>query len=83
MQPQQSLVLTPRLRLAPAAPGTFTFHSDFTDADYILNTNIHNQSAAEAYCNSQGGHLVSYASQYEQLEVENYYIGHVRNAPMD
>jgi hypothetical protein len=63
---------------AAAAPGAFRYHSNFTEADYILNTGVHNQSAAEAYCNSQGGHLVSYASQYEQIEVESYYIGKVR-----
>ena len=55
----------------------YHYHSNFTEADYVLNTNQYNQSEAEGYCNSQGGHLVSYASQYEQLEVEGYYIGRV------
>lgn len=32
-----------------------------------------NFSVAEAFCNSQGGHLVSYTSQAEQYEVESSY----------
>jgi hypothetical protein len=50
-----------------------SFHSNFSNATYLLNTNLLNQSSAQAFCNSQGGHLVSYARQYEQLEVENHY----------
>ncbi len=55
-----------------------SFHSNFSNATYLLNTNLLNQSSAQAFCNSQGGHLVSYARQYEQLEVENHFTSMVR-----
>ncbi len=53
-----------------AAPGpqkrleTDRFH-------YLLNTRRMNFSAAEAYCQTQGGHLASYASIDEQVRSEH------------
>jgi hypothetical protein len=31
--------------------------------------------AAESFCTDRGGHLVSYGSAAEQLDVEDYYVG--------
>lgn len=41
---------------------------------YLLNTKAMNFTAAEAYCQSQGGHLASYTTLEEQQEVERYYV---------
>ncbi len=40
---------------------------------YMLNTNPMISRDAQAYCNSQGGHLVSYTSYDEQADVEGYF----------
>jgi hypothetical protein len=57
-----------------AAPGIFTFKSNSTNKTYALNTNPLDQKSAQQVCNNMGGHLVSYATYEEQIEVESYYI---------
>jgi hypothetical protein len=64
--------------LCPAAPGFFHYTSNSTNNSYILSTYTnYSHSAAQAYCNRQGGHLVAWASAEEQAEVEQYYITQV------
>lgn len=65
--------------LCPAAPGFFHYYSNNTNSSYILSTYTnYSHSAAEAYCQKQGGHLAVWASMEEQAEVEQYYITQVR-----
>ena len=45
-----------------------------TGMKYTLNTMKMNFSTAEAACNLQGGHLVSYSNLEEQQEVENFFV---------
>jgi hypothetical protein len=45
-----------------------------TNTTYSLNTRLTNFTVAEAACNSQGGHLVSYASLQEQRKVEEFFV---------
>jgi hypothetical protein len=59
----------------PAAPGPqIIYTNDTTGTSYLLNTAPHNFSAAQSYCNENGGNLAGFASLAEQLEVEKYYI---------
>jgi hypothetical protein len=51
----------------------FTYQSNITNATYILNTNKMSQTAAEGYCVDQGGHLVAYATETEQRDIEGYF----------
>lgn len=50
-----------------AAPNVFTYQSPINNATYILNTNKMSQPQAQAYCVDQGGHLVAYGSEAEQV----------------
>lgn len=50
------------------------YTNDTTGSSYLLNTAPHNFTAAQSYCNEQGGNLAGFASLAEQLEVEKYYI---------
>lgn len=50
-----------------AAPKVYIYDSDNTNNTYILNAQRTNASAAEQYCQDQGGHLVSFTSQGEQV----------------
>jgi hypothetical protein len=61
----------------PAVPGIFTFKSNSTNKTYALNTNLLDQKAAQQVCNDMGGHLASWGSYEEQMEVEQYYIKQV------
>ena len=45
-----------------------------TNTTYILNTRKLNFTFAERFCNDQGGHLASWNSKAEQIEVEQYFI---------
>jgi hypothetical protein len=47
--------------------------SNLTNATYILNTNRMSQAAAQGYCVDQGGHLVAYANEAEQRDIEGYF----------
>lgn len=49
--------------------------SETTNATYLLNTNASNGTAAHAWCGTNGGHLVAYASLEEQAEVEQVRTG--------
>jgi hypothetical protein len=62
----------------PAAPNVYRYNSTTQNATYILNTNPSNFKGAQSYCNSQGGHLVSYRTYDEQVEVESRFIAQVR-----
>ena len=53
------------------------YYNQYTNTTYILNTLPMPATAAEQYCNSQGGHLVSYTSLDEQHEVEDYFVSKV------
>ena len=52
----------------------YSFTSNITNTTYILDTEPRTFAQGEAFCTSQGGHLVSYDSLQEQLEVEDYFI---------
>ena len=45
-----------------------------TNATYVLNTQLAKQSVAEQFCRDRGGHLASYASFQEQIEVEQWFV---------
>jgi hypothetical protein len=53
--------------------------SAVTGSRYMLNTSLASQAEAQAACNLQGGHLVSYSSLEEQYEVEQYFVTMVRS----
>lgn len=61
----------------PAAPNVYRYNSSQQNATYVLNTNLQNFRSAQTFCNAQGGHLVSYRSYDEQVEVEQAFIGMV------
>ena len=57
-----------------AEPGlTWTYTNSFSNMQYVLNTTLLNWYNAEDTCMSMGGHLVSYNSIEEQLDVEAYF----------
>jgi hypothetical protein len=41
----------------------------------VLNTSVADMYSHQAGCAAQGGHLTSYVSLLEQLEVEDMYVG--------
>ncbi len=53
--------------------GNFVYASPTTKATYVLSTVKQNFVEAQANCNDHGGHLVSYQSVEEQIEVEQYF----------
>jgi hypothetical protein len=55
-------------------PSSISYVNTTTRNQYTLNTARMNFSSAEAACNLQGGHLVSYNTVDEQLEVENFFV---------
>jgi hypothetical protein len=58
-----------------AAPGPqLIYTNDTTGISYLLNTQPTNFTAAEQYCNDNGGHLIGLGSLEEQEEVESYYV---------
>ena len=59
------------LRLPPAAPNVFNYTSSINNSTYMLNTNPMAFEGAESFCNDYGGHLVSYGSKAEQMEVRS------------
>jgi hypothetical protein len=52
---------------------SFVYASATTKATYLLSTAKANFIDAQATCNDHGGHLVSYQSLEEQIEVEAYF----------
>ena len=66
------LVLPPPA--GPGAQGCMPAPANATNNTYCLNTNLTGVSDSEAYCNTLGGHLVSWNSQAEQAEVEGYWL---------
>lgn len=59
------------MRSGHAAPGVFYFSKSNYSADsYILNTNYMTRDKAQAWCNDNAAHLVSYNSSAEQKEIE-------------
>jgi hypothetical protein len=50
------------------------YNDPHTNTTYILNTLPMPATPAQQYCNSQGGHLVSYTSLDEQRAVEDYFV---------
>jgi hypothetical protein len=70
-------LLADRYPCSPAAPKIYVYESTNTNATYIFNAMRANQSAAEAYCQDQGGHLASFASAGDQSEVEGYFMDQV------
>ena len=56
-----------------AAPGPQLLYNTSTHS-YLLNTKAMNFSAAEAWCQTQGGHLASYNNAEEQAAVERFYV---------
>ena len=57
--------------VAAAADSTTLLPSNAT---YLLNTAALDQQSAQKVCNDNGGHLVHWDSEAEQLEVEAYYV---------
>ena len=57
-----------------AAYAVFYYKSGIQGDVYVLNTKPTAYSAAELFCQGQGGHLAAYASADEQGEVEAYFI---------
>jgi hypothetical protein len=55
-----------------AAPGVFSYSSPM-NATYVLNTNPLPQAAAEQFCRDRGGHLASFTTFQEQVEVEAWF----------
>jgi hypothetical protein len=47
----------------------YTYVSNVTNATYMFNTNATDGYSAQAFCNANGAHLVSYGSLEEQQEV--------------
>jgi hypothetical protein len=54
----------------PAEPKTVSYKSPFSQSAYILNTSLGDVYSHEAGCAAKGGHLVSFTSIQEQMEVE-------------
>lgn len=50
-----------------AASAGYQYISPVSGATFVLDTKPANFSTAEAYCNTQGGHLVYYTSVEEQV----------------
>ena len=50
------------------------FVSPTSGVTYLLNTVRTNFTAAEQYCNDNGGHLIAYGNSFEQTEVEQFFI---------
>lgn len=62
-------------------PAAYTGPDNFTSANgvnYTFNNLALNQSASQALCNRQCGHLASYLTAQEQADVEIFYIDNVR-----
>jgi hypothetical protein len=58
-----------------AAPRMYMYTSSNGSGAFAFNSAALDQKSAEKACNDNGGHLVSYGSEAEQLEVEGYFIG--------
>jgi hypothetical protein len=51
----------------------YNYTNSFTQVTYVLDTSRVNWYEAEDVCMGHGGHLVSYNSIEEQLDVEAYF----------
>jgi hypothetical protein len=60
--------------LCAAVNASYTYKSNTTGHGYLLSTAAAEFAAAEGYCNSKGGHLVSYSNETEQQEVERFFF---------
>jgi hypothetical protein len=63
---------------SPAAvPGRSLLQEELVlpDATYTLNQKYMTQADGEKFCVDKGGHLVSYLSVEEQVDVEQYFVG--------
>ncbi len=60
-------------RTSPAAPGNYEFLAS-NGKLYLLSTFKRTLADAEAFCQTQGGHLVGYRSASEQRMVEQQFI---------
>jgi hypothetical protein len=60
-----------------AAPGRRLLQEELVlaDATYILNQKYMTQADGDKFCVDKGGHLVSYLSVEEQVDVEQYFVG--------
>jgi hypothetical protein len=59
----------------PAEPGlTYSYTNNLTSISYVLNTTHTNFYEAEDNCIALGGHLISYTSLEEQIDVEAYFM---------
>ncbi len=66
-----------RCTLLPAACRTANYTSPISGDQYVLNSCDLRQPAADQFCRSVGGHLVSYKTLEEQQEVEAYFVEEV------
>jgi hypothetical protein len=57
-----------------AVPSTYRYKSPSTSHSYVLNTTAATFSQAERACARLGGAPVSYHRDFEQAEVEGYFI---------
>jgi hypothetical protein len=57
-----------------AVNASYSYKSNMTGRSYLLSTAAADFTGAQAYCNSKGGHLVSYANETEQEEVEQFFF---------
>jgi hypothetical protein len=57
-----------------AGSGAWTYYSNTTRYTYLFNNTPTTQQMAEFTCQAAGGHLLSYTTQQEQREVEQYFI---------
>jgi hypothetical protein len=57
-----------------AAPSMHLYSSGSGAGAFVLDTAALDQRSAQKACNDNGGHLVSYGSEAEQLEVEGYFV---------
>jgi hypothetical protein len=71
----RTAMTAPRCPLRHAAPvATPPYTSSLSGATFYLNTTASTFEAAQAACNANGGHLASYGTTAEQLEVEQWFI---------
>lgn len=64
----------PLLTPLSAEPKTVKYKSPFSQSTFLLNTSVADVYSHEAGCAAQGGHLTSYISLLEQLEVEDQFV---------
>jgi hypothetical protein len=69
--------LTPHPPTHPhAAPEIVYYTADATNDTYAFVSSVVTMSESQKFCNSLGGHLVSWKGMAEQVEVEQYYVNY-------